>query len=434
MAFIKRYWFFFAVLFLPLAIMALVRFVPLQVLPDKTAELKSSCFLRTFVEYDAEGKLKELKDPPKPKPECVGAAPPAAKKKTASGAGNQQSRPDPPPPGSKDADKDKDKDTDKDKNKEAKDKENSGPGTITENPKQKKSAGRDEARTLVQFRAADVNARSDFGIASGIMQAIALGGLMFALVQLIWSANALKVPDPAHASPATENDRTMLIAFAVIAVICAIALACYHATSESFDNLLMNEHLKNSIGLFGDPPAAADTVFKAFKKVIWWNLLSAYTAAALLLVYLAVLAIPADPLGDAKQRLAGLQFVVLIGAAMFALSAVVSNATIAWATIGLDSETGAELIEVMGSITKLWSLGSSAFLITAIIVGYAAIRTARPPAPDPNTAKDSAVALRTPSGDDFKAFGWIVQFVVALAPIWAPAGLSKIFDLLKTIP
>lgn len=414
--FLKRYAYFFAILFLPMMVLALVRCVPLMVLPADTAELKSQCFLRGFEQYEAGGKLK---DPDKPNEKCVGAAPPP-KPKTVTEKPVQLGLA-------------RDKDTKDDKE----------GGATGEQPKKKKP----DARTLVQYRAVDVSARADFGIASGVMQAVALGGFLFALIQLVSSWNELRVRDPAQTGGAVASDRPMLVAFALLAVACAVVMVCQDVQSKSLDNALMDELFKKSAGLI---PDTAEAAFKAFRDLIRLNLLAAYTAGALLLVYLAVLALPADPLGDANQRLGGLQFIVLIGAALFALSAVANNAAIAWATLGIDSESGAALIEATGAIPKLWSLASSGFLITAIILGYAGIRANAPPpkAPDPNKQsaapkdsgtpnappKDSAIALRTPSGDDFKAFGWIVQFIIALAPIWAPASIAKIFDLVKTIP
>jgi hypothetical protein len=140
----------------------------------------------------------------------------------------------------------------------------------------------------------------------------------------------------------------------------------------------------------------------------------------------------------------GLQIVVVIGSIIFTLSAVANRAAAAWATVGLDEGSGKALIEVANSIPKLWDYASTVFLIAAVATGYAGIRASKAPAARKDGAgkdeketkeqKDSATALRTPDGEDFKAFGWVVQFIIALAPVWLPASIGTFIKALPTPP
>jgi hypothetical protein len=290
-------------------------------------------------------------------------------------------------------------------------------------------ANRPKTSTLPQLRATEAKSRTAFGVASAMLEAIAVGGLLFAIVQICWTWCAAP-PAGADPDPDRSRDRAFVFGFAVLATGAGVLMQCWDIASESYDNTLVNLVLTASVTSNALSAQSADV----FHNLVRLNLLIAYVAAALLLVYLASLSIPSSVPGDRKARLAAFQFIILIGGAIFAFAAYANQTALAWVTLGVDEATGAPLIEALKAIPDLWSIASSAFLFTAIAIGYFAITAANPAVVNAPVQSTSTLDLRTPTGEDFKAFGWVVQFAIALAPIWLPAGLTKILEFSSKLP
>jgi hypothetical protein len=477
----KRYGFAVLILLFPPLIMSVVKLVSLELLPKaEVVELRPSCFFRGFDELDAKGVVKT--DGTEVPEACRSVRPPAKKQQAASDRatkpGNEKQGSDPaattPAPGAGAGTPSPGAGT-------------PAPGATTGAPATGATAGtpgpaagddkapRGIGQTLTQFRATEIKARAEFATASAILQAAAIAAFIFAIFRLVSTWRDLNAPpvEPAPApaqlpaqpqpaepqrNPAEPGDSRFLLATAVLSFLIAAFLAYSDTGSTTFDNVLMNVIFENGVqakifvaatfekfqnivltkSLFGE------TTFAPYRAIVFANLLSAYLAGGLLLVYLAVLAIPADSIGSAKDRVSGLQIVVVIGSIIFTLSAVANRAAAAWATVGLDEGSGKALIEVANSIPKLWDYASTVFLIAAVATGYAGIRASKEPAARKDGAgkdeketkeqKDSATALRTPDGEDFKAFGWVVQFIIALAPVWLPASIGTFIKALPTPP
>jgi hypothetical protein len=198
--------------------------------------------------------------------------------------------------------------------------------------------------------------------------------------------------------------------------------------SDDFDNVLIN-----LIVAAGEKAGTLRAgTHDTYRLLMTMNLIAAYLAAGLLLIYLATLAIPFGEPATMKERFAGFQFVIAIGATVLAVMVYANQKAVDLATLAIDPSTGASLIEAARIVLDFWSVICIAFLFTAIVAGYFGIRASRASASEPQA--DSALALRTPSGDDLKTLGWIVQLIIALAPAWMPAALKTIFEQLGKAP
>lgn len=273
-------------------------------------------------------------------------------------------------------------------------------------------AGAGKPKSTAQQSAIEAKARAEFGVASTMLVIISIGAAAFALRRLYGTFG---------------RDRTFIYTAVGVAVVLGAAVAAWDAVNTDFAHALINKIIQEGMAA-KSLPATMETEFDRFVRA---NLAAAYIASALLLVYLASLTIPDGQTDLTQSGVLGLQYGVLIGAMIFALGGYANRTGVAWATVALDDGSGAPLIDLSGMIVNLWAVSASAFMITAIAASYYGIRRNPQPA---QKAGDSALALRTPEGDDFKALGWIVQVLIALAPIWLPAGLSKFVDVAKTIP
>lgn len=405
-----RYGLAFLILILPPLVLLLVRSVPLIALPKAIiVELKPWCFVRVIPKLDPiEALCKEAVPAADPVNRPVPGSQPQGNAAGAEQHGpmNPAGR---PAPGTNSP-------------------RQTSPPAASGALSSEKQTSRPRAPTLAQLRATEAKARTTFGIASAMLEAIAVSGLVFAIVQICWNwcaAASAGAPD----DPDRARDRWFVFGFAVVAVAAAVIMYCRDIASESYDNILVNLMLTASVTSNALSAQSAD-VFHILLKL---NLLIAYVAAALLLVYLASLAIRSPASGETKDRLSGFQFAVAIGGAIFAVGAYANQTALAWATLAVDENIGAPLLEAVKAIADLWAIASSAFLFTAIATGYFGIR-ANSANVSVQQQPDSALALRTPSGDDFKALGWIVQFVVALAPVWLPVGLAKLLESASKLP
>lgn len=435
MGHLNRYSTAIFILLLPPMMMLLVKAIPLAILPKTDVNATSAwCFVKTFDYFDLDGKL--VSDGSNGPRGCNTVRPLVEKKKQAAQDDKKNKKPN---------------ETSGENQSNTQTPASNESARDTSSPDDKVARGR--GQTLAQFRPIEIKARLDFATASAVMQAAAAGALIFALFQLIAGWRALVVaptPQPLPES-AIDGDRLFFAITVVLAIVIAIWLAYHDTRSNDFDNMLMTRLFEigawpnyqifatDAFGLGSASVAKkilGDVAFLPYSMIVFMNLLTTYLAGGLLLIYLATLAIPSDALGTKKDRMTGLQIAVVLGSIIFTLSAVANRAAAAWATVGIDEASGKALIDLANAVPKMWDVASSVFLIAAIAVGYFGIRASKAPAATKeagNETKDGILNMRTVEGDDFKALGWLVQILLALAPIWAPASLSKIFDAAKTI-
>jgi hypothetical protein len=135
--------------------------------------------------------------------------------------------------------------------------------------------------------------------------------------------------------------------------------------SDDFDNVLINLILAAGEKAGTLRPGTVDT----YRFLMTINLIAAYFAAGLLLVYLATVAIPLGEPTTMKERLAGFQFVIAIGAAVLAVTVHANQKAVDLATLAIDPKTGEPLIEAARVVLDFWSTICVAFLFTAICRG-----------------------------------------------------------------
>jgi hypothetical protein len=282
--------------------------------------------------------------------------------------------------------------------------------------------------TLAQFRAAEARTRTNYGVASGLLHAIAFGAVFFALSQLVqnWRGRAAEVA--ATNEQAFKTSRRVLILTSPGVLGFAAWIAYCDATTHDFDNVLIGSIIAAGENAGTLRAGTGDT----YTQLMTINLTATYIAASLLLIYLATLALPFGAPTTMKERLAGFQFVIVIGAAVLAVTVYALQKAVDLAMLAIDPSTGESLIEAVRTLLDLWSTICIVFLFTAIVAGYFAIRASGASASEPGA--DSALALSTPSGDDLKTLGWIVQLTFALAPAWLPPALKTIFEQVGGAP
>ena len=198
--------------------------------------------------------------------------------------------------------------------------------------------------------------------------------------------------------------------------------------SHDFDNILISLILAAGERAGTLRAGTADT----YGLLMTANLIAAYLAAGLLLVYLATLALPFGAPTTMSERFTGFQFVIAIGATVLAITVYTNQKAVDLALLAIDPAAGASLIETVRTVLDLWSTICIVFLFTAIVTGYFGIRASGATASA--AQPDSALAMRTPGGDDLKTLGWIVQLIFALAPAWLPAALKTIFEQVGKAP
>jgi hypothetical protein len=296
--------------------------------------------------------------------------------------------------------------------------------------KQAASSPTARPETPTQFRAIEAKTRAAFGIASALLQAVAFGAFLFAFSQLVqnWRRAPSAAAGGANSQAAFQTCRRVIVATSLVVLAFAVWQAFADVKSDDFDNVLIN-----LIVAAGEKAGTLRAgTHDTYRLLMTMNLIAAYLAAGLLLIYLATLAIPFGEPATMKERFAGFQFVIAIGATVLAVMVYANQKAVDLATLAIDPSTGASLIEAARIVLDFWSVICIAFLFTAIVAGYFGIRASRASASEPQA--DSALALRTPSGDDLKTLGWIVQLIIALAPAWMPAALKTIFEQLGKAP
>ena len=394
----------FLVLALPMATVALVRNVPLIVLPKAlTVDMRVGCFVR---DVKKPVRPDEIAEHARIDKECADARPAPEAKQPANApqganapAGPQTAK---SPPGKQPA--------------------ASAPA----------EAGASTARpqTLTQFRATETSARTTFGVASALLHAVAFGAFFFAVSQLMqnWGRPPAAAAATNEQAAAFKTWRCIIFLTSLGVLGFAAWIAYADAKSHDFDNVLLGL-IFAAAEKVGTLRAGTGDIYG---RLMALNLIAAYVAAGLLLVYLATLALPFGAPTSMKERLAGFQFVIAIGAAVLAVTVYANQKAVDLAILAIDPSTGQPLIDAVRTVLDLWSTICIVFLFTAIVAGYFGIRAsgATASAPEP----DSALALRTPSGDDLKTLGWIVQLIFALAPAWLPPALKTIFEQLGSAP
>ena len=297
-------------------------------------------------------------------------------------------------------------------------------------PKERAGGSTASAAQHTQFRAIEAKARAGFGMASALLQAVAAGAFFFAFCQLVqnWGRAPAAADGDANGRAAFRTWRRIIILTSLGVLGFAVWQGLAEVKSEDFDNVLINLVL-----VVGEKAGTlrAGTI-ETYRFLMTMNLIAAYLASGLLLVYLATLTIPFGEPSTMKERLAGFQFVIAIGATVLAVTIYANQKAVDLATLAINPTTGESLIEAARIVLDFWSTICVAFLFTAIVAGYFGIRASGASASVPEP--DSALALRTPTGDDLKTLGWIVQFVLALAPAWLPAALKTVFERVGSAP
>ncbi|MGB9368491.1 MAG: hypothetical protein WCE79_21015 [Xanthobacteraceae bacterium] len=289
-----------------------------------------------------------------------------------------------------------------------------------------KASPNPKAKTGAQLRAMEVKARAEFGLATAFLIVVSLGAAAFAAYQLhvSWwnTAGPAEAANRAHL-PADKKFIRRILFFAIVL---AAAAAYRDWNGHDFGHTLVLAVIEAS----KQAESVMPSMHKALECLLAINLFAAYLSTALLLVYLASLTIPTGDSGQGTNGLVGLQFGIVFGAVIFALGSFANKTGVAWATLAIEEGPGTPLADLMKTIVDVWAAAASAFMLVAIGTAYYGIRSA----PDRNTAAVAGLmADKTASGDDFKALGWLVQIMLALAPIWAPQILGKVFDAAKTI-
>jgi hypothetical protein len=301
------------------------------------------------------------------------------------------------------------------------------PVRTASSPGQQAAAG----KTTPQLRASELKARIDFAAVSSLLRAIAVLAIIYAILQMIagWRAGA---PRPNDAQvPARE--RRVVAALAVVGATAGYIYAYVEWQPNVVRDLLIRAPIEaaENVGL------VSHGLLQKLDTMVNMNYLIAFVAAGLLLAYLAALTIDSEAAMPEADRLVGLQFVLAIGAAMFSAGVLASKLGIAVVKVVLDDANSRELIAALDRLPDVWALAYSGFLITAIGTAYFAMRgrdaSINPQPAGGSAVPNSAFALRTPSGKDFKALGWVVNLVIAFAPVWLTEGLSKLIDAANKI-
>jgi hypothetical protein len=389
----------FMVLALPMAMVILVRNVPFIVLPKVlTVDMRVGCFVRDMRKPVRPDDIAERARIDKA---CEDARPaPGAKQPSTAPQGADA----PPQPAKSAAGKQQ-----------------------AANAPAEAGARATRAETLTQFRASEAKTRTNFAIASGLLHTVALGAVLFALSQLVqnWGRPAAAANEQAAT---LKTWRRGLVLTLPVVLGFAVSVAYADARTHDFDNFLIGLIFAAGEQVGTLRAGTGDT----YTQQMTMNLSAAYVAAALLLIYLATLALPFGMPTTMKERLAGFQFVIAIGAAVLAVTVYTNQKAVDLAILAIDPSSGGELIDAVRALLDLWSTICIVFLFTAIVAGYFAIRASGASASEPEP--DSALAMRTPSGDDLKTLGWIVQLIFALAPAWLPVALKTIFEQVGGAP
>lgn len=296
--------------------------------------------------------------------------------------------------------------------------------------------GRGAPKTTPQLRALELRARIDFGAISALLQVVAVLAAGFAITQMIagWRTQAPRPTPDGQSSPRVPKaERVVVVCLALFGIVAGIAFAVLQMRAHIRDLLIRPPiEAAEKAGLM------ASGLLETLDHMVAYNYLFAFVGAGLLLAYLAALSIDSPAPMSEEDRIVGLQFVLGIGAALFTTGILANKAGIAMVKGVLDETSSKELLAALDRLPDVWALAYSGFLVTAIAAAYFAIRGGE--AKINETPKDgdavptSALAVRTPDGKDFKAFGWLINMLVALTPVWLTEGLAKLLDAAGKIP
>jgi hypothetical protein len=104
-----------------------------------------------------------------------------------------------------------------------------------------------------------------------------------------------------------------------------------------------------------------------------------------------------------------------MGGALLTSSAYANAQATEWAKGLLDASSMAHASAVLDRDPLHWGALASAFLVTTAGSTYLAITVGQ----ESGESGGSALALKTPDGRDFKFFGWLINLLLALSPVWA---------------
>lgn len=104
-----------------------------------------------------------------------------------------------------------------------------------------------------------------------------------------------------------------------------------------------------------------------------------------------------------------------MGAALFAAGSFANRQVGAWAKGVLDPVAMKDAMSAIDRLIEFWAILGSLFLLMAAGATYLAITLGETPAED---VGGHPFALRTSDNRDLKFFGLLVNFLLALAPIW----------------
>ncbi|MDF2600270.1 MAG: hypothetical protein K0Q54_3093 [Methylobacterium brachiatum] len=141
------------------------------------------------------------------------------------------------------------------------------------------------------------------------------------------------------------------------------------------------------------------------------NLLLGFAASGSLLAMLCSLLWRQD---DHARALQALQFAVVMGAALFSAASYANAQAAAWAKGLLDDSTMSFAMSALDQLPAYWGVVGSFSLIAVGGLTYVYVSNDEVP----SDQGGSAFALKTSDGSDFKFFGWLVNAVLVLSPIW----------------
>jgi hypothetical protein len=276
-------------------------------------------------------------------------------------------------------------------------------------------------RTEPQARAKEFIARVDFAAGTALLWITAMLASVLALIGL-WNGGV------SQQTSTSVEERRWVVRFCVMGVVAGIAIAYVGHKHNSVRDFLLNGPLTAA----QTAKLVAGDAVGLLNEVSLWNLFVGFGAGGLLLGYLAALSIDSSHSIPVADRVTSIQFVLVAGAAILTASVLANKAAISWISGVLDPASSALLLDAFKKVGDFWGLISSLFLVTAIGGAYFAIRGREAKMGEVGQAAGtSAFALRTADSKDFKVLGWLINLLIAFAPVWLSETIFRTFDLFQ---
>ena len=264
------------------------------------------------------------------------------------------------------------------------------------------ASDKSEPKTLTQARTREISLRLSFTTASVLIRIVSLISLLVSAAYILRDRNPIR------------------LVLGIVLTVGGGMAGAYAAMSESWLSRAFFD------GVFN----AAETIaltepggLLALKTAAVWNLSMGFAAAGSLLAMIAIIACnDRTNAASIPGRLEALQFALVLGAALFSASSY-GNAQVAeWAKGLLDSSSMAQAREVIDRVPAFWGVLGSAFLVTAGGTCYLTLNqgVAKP------LGQGQPSIMKTDDGTELKFFGWLVNSVLILSPIWAALKLPPI--------